>query len=314
MLIGIDGGGTKTALCLTKADGTVLNTVTGLGSNPADLGIPEAQLRLEAQLRQLLEPYAGLETPLTSMYAGIAGSANTETSKALHEFFVKLLPNTQFVDNGSDAFNALYGESDTGDGIALISGTGSSSFVLSEGEFHQVGGWGYLVDDAGSGFRVGADALRAAYRAYDGRGEKTMLMNMCLEKLETSFREAIPKIYAGGKRYIASFAYLAFEAFLNGDPIATDIIQNAANALRDHLTACLVWVKKRPAVCVVSGGLINNDVFFNMVQDALGEDRNNIIMQRPTVAPVYGALAKAARNASIPVTESFRENFIKGYR
>ena len=301
MLIGIDGGGTKTALCLADHNGNVIGQITGLGSNPADLGIEEAGRRLTEQLNQLLAPFGGSEARFTSMYAGIAGSANTETSAALREIFQKALPNTEFIGNGSDAFNALYGESEDDNGISLISGTGSSCFALSDGEVHQIGGWGYLVDDAGSGFRVGADVLSAAYRAFDGRGEDTMLKDMCLEKLGLPFREAIPRIYSGGKRYIASFTYTAFEAYMKGDKIAKEIILKNAEALADHLKAGVKWIKRRPVICVVSGGLINNpnDIFFRMVQDALGGLKSEIQMIRPVVPPVYGALAKAARNAGI---------------
>ena len=48
MLIGIDGGGTKTALVLAEENGRLLNTVKGLGSNPADIGLEECENRLRS--------------------------------------------------------------------------------------------------------------------------------------------------------------------------------------------------------------------------------------------------------------------------
>ena len=169
------------------------------------------------------------------------------------------------------------------------------------------------MDDAGSGFRVGADALKAAYRSYDGRGEKTKLEELCARRLELPLGEAIPRIYEGGKRYIATFSFAVLEAAHAGDAIAEGILSDAANALADHLRACLRFVSARPAVAVVSGGLIENDEILERVRAALGAQKNDVQLVRPDVAPVYGALVKAARNVGVPITETFRESFKRDY-
>lgn len=314
MLIGIDGGGTKTALCLTDNHGHVLSTYVGSATNPADVGLEECAKRLEAQLDALLAPFGGRSISLDSVYAGIAGSANKQTAKALYESLTRLLPGAKKIDNGSDAFNALYGESEDGCGITLIAGTGSSSFAITEKAITQIGGWGYMVDDAGSGFWIGKNALMAAYRDHDGRGGHTLLREMCEEHMDTPLSLAIPKIYEGGKHFIASFARVVFNAMEKGDAIAKKIIESAAYELAWHLRCCLKHMEKLPAVCVASGGLINNDLFLEMIKDALGEDRENIKMLRPEVPQVYGALCKAARNISVAVTPEFRKNFMSEYK
>ncbi len=35
------------------------------------------------------------------------------------------------------------------------------------------GGWGHLLDDHGSGYDIGLNALKAVLRSYDGRNAKT---------------------------------------------------------------------------------------------------------------------------------------------
>lgn len=314
MLIGIDGGGTKTALCLAREDGHIIMTHTGEGTNPADVGIRECTLRLEKQLDALLKDFGGRQAEIKSFYAGIAGSMNSKTAAAVHDSLVSLLPNCRLIDNGSDAFNALYGESEDGYGITLIAGTGSSSFALTESGTTQVGGWGYLIDDAGSGFSVGKAALMAAYRSYDGRGEKTILEESCLNKLGVGYKDAIPQIYEGGKHYIASFARTAFEAFEKGDKIAAGIIDEAAQAICVHLRACLSHITSFPTVCVAAGGLITNDVFFDMIKEKMGGDLKRMRLVRPVLPPVYGALVKAARNAGVKVNAEFKQNFMNDFK
>ena len=63
MLIGIDGGGTKTALVLAEKNGRLLNTVKGLGSNPADIGLEECENRLRSELDELLRGFGDFDYP-----------------------------------------------------------------------------------------------------------------------------------------------------------------------------------------------------------------------------------------------------------
>jgi N-acetylglucosamine kinase-like BadF-type ATPase len=57
-------------------------------------------------------------------------------------------------------------------GLAVIAGTGSIAFTLdAHGRDARAGGWGYLLGDEGSAFRVGLLGLRAACRAADGVGD-----------------------------------------------------------------------------------------------------------------------------------------------
>lgn len=314
MLIGIDGGGTKTDLCLAREDGHLLKYDRGLGTNPADLGMAECERRLLRELDCLLSNFNGRSANIVSVYAGIAGSGSAETKRALNAALIRLLPNARIVDNATDGFNALYGESEAGEGISLIAGTGSSAFALSNGEIHQVGGWGYLIDDAGSGYRLGAEALRAAYRAVDGRGEKTLLVETCEKQLEIPLLSAIPKIYEGGKRYVASFSYAALEAAKRGDAVAEGIITDAARALAEHLRVCTRHLHVFPAVTVICGGLIEHEEMLERVRKELGADEEKFRIVKPDIPPVYGSLVKAAWNAGIKADGNFRANFIADFK
>lgn len=313
LLVGLDGGGTKTALCLAREDGHVLKSVRGLGTNPSDLGMEECVRRLREELESLLSDQGGLSAPVESVYAGISGSGPKETKTALNAALRRLLPAARIVDNATDGFNALYGEAEAGEGISIISGTGSSAFALSGGEIHQVGGWGYLIDDAGSGYRLGADALRAAYRAADGRGEKTLLVEACEKRLGIPLLSAIPKIYEGGKRYVAEFSYAALDAAQRGDALAERILTDAAEALAEHLRVCARHLRVFPAVTVICGGLIEHEEMLSRVMSALGADAPKFRVVKPDVPPVYGALVKAAWNAGIATDGEFKQNFIADY-
>ena len=53
------------------------------------------------------------------------------------------------------------------DGGLIIAGTGSAGIALVDGQTTIVGGRGFLLGDDGAAARIGADAARAALRAFD---------------------------------------------------------------------------------------------------------------------------------------------------
>ena len=58
------------------------------------------------------------------------------------------------------------GKAFVGDKAMIICGTGSMLLMLDgEGRQHAAGGWGYLLDQAGSAYDVGKDAIRCALAA-----------------------------------------------------------------------------------------------------------------------------------------------------
>src|SRR5436305_8154 len=55
-------------------------------------------------------------------------------------------------------------------------GTGAGAAVIDDGALvRRADGYGWLVGDEGSGVWIGTEAVRAALRAYDGRGAPTTL-------------------------------------------------------------------------------------------------------------------------------------------
>ena len=78
----------------------------------------------------------------------------------------------------------MAGGTPDGWGVALISGTGSNCLGRArDGSIARVGGWGALMGDEGSGYALGARALRVAGQAFDGRAEAPALLDAALRHL-----------------------------------------------------------------------------------------------------------------------------------
>ena len=110
----------------------------------------------------------------------------------------------------------------------------SRSRSTRTGKDARAGGWGYLLGDEGSAFRIGLLGLRAACRAADDIGEPTALLPVLLKELGSSDpREFIPAVYRGkwDKAAIAGLAPLVLTAAANGDAVATAIFEQEAREL-----------------------------------------------------------------------------------
>lgn len=174
-LLGLDGGGTKTDVLLCTAEGeSVARCVSGPASITGQTE-EEAFSHIREAVTQVMQAIGGLSAPVEGFYAGISGGGLGANRKRFHALFEELLRGVRAWDNGSDSVNALSSGIGPGDGIIAIAGTGSSVFARCQGEMRQVGGWGYLVGDEGSGYDLGRRAIIAALRDLDGRGEKTLL-------------------------------------------------------------------------------------------------------------------------------------------
>ena len=307
MLIGIDAGGTKNELVLCEKDGRVVNRLTAPGSNAADLGPENAAMRIASQVRALVD---GHTETVDALFAGLSGGGAPAISGEVRAVLTRELPFVKSISNGSDALNGLYAGVGAGDGMVVIAGTGTSAFVRCGGVLTQVGGWGYLVDDAGSGYSIGRAVLNAAFRERDGRGESTRLTELVERQLGFNVLGAVPMIYQGGKRTVASFAPLAFEAADMGDRQALAIVDNACRELRLLISTCASHLKNAPYLASLLGSLWKAPRLLEGVRDLLSPDYR---LLRPDLPPVFGAAVAAAELARVSCGEAFHDRFAESY-
>lgn len=308
MIIGIDAGGTKNELVLCQNNGAVLAHMTGPGSNAADLGVDNAAKRVAAQVRRLA---AGHEGTIDALFAGLSGGGAPALRDALHAALIRELPDIRRIGNASDALNGLYAGVGAGDGMVVIAGTGTSAFVRRGGVLTQVGGWGYLVDDAGSGYSIGRAVLNAAFRERDGRGEATRLTELVERQLGFNVLGAVPMLYQGGKRTVASFAPLAFEAADQGDRAALAIVENACRELRLLIATGASHLENAPYLVSLVGSLWKAPRLLEGVRWQLSADYR---LLRPDLPPVFGAAVAAAELAHCPCEQAFHDLFAATFK
>lgn len=301
LFVGIDGGGSKTDFVLFEKDGTVRNLIRLQGSNPNDRGLDASLEVLCKGMEQLL---AG-RTP-QAVFAGIAGASIEDLRLAITAQLRDRFRTRADVD--SDAANVLSCAKKPENAMAIICGTGSCVFVRKNNNRYRLGGWGFLLDQAGSAYDVGKDAVRCALGAEDGLQEKTLMTMRVAELFGGNPYDGIPIIYKKGRPYLASLAHIVVESAQEGDSCAMNILNENAQRLADIIETAIRRFGL-PEEFVAAGSFFQNDLFRSIVERKAG-----IKLTLPDVPPVYGACIEALRSENIPIPTGFHDTFMESYR
>lgn len=301
--LGIDGGGTKTELVLADSQGEIIRQLFAQGCNPMDVGIEKTKKILREAISELCIgiPYSGI-----SVFAGIAGGNSGRMKEEITQFLGEM-GFCEF-DNDSDSLNIIAAGLGDKDGVAVIMGTGICAFARAEGKLSRVAGWGYFFDNGGSAYNLGRDAISAYYCALDGSGVATALTdkikrwadeNLALDtdEMETG-RLLLGKLYTGGKKLIAGFAPMVFEAAEEGDIVAKEIVdrnmEEAAHIIETARKKLGEKNEQKAVPVVIAGGLTKQERLLEFLSEKL-EEPEKCKLSILGCAPVMGAV-NLARN------------------
>lgn len=279
--IAIDGGGTKTETVLFQEDGAILARDIREGCNPNIVGLEQSCKTIRAGISAVTD---GHNIPV---YAGIAGALTGDNAIAMQR---RLSCEDLRIRVESDIMNVIYSVDNPGKCIAAIAGTGSSVFAYDGKTLHRAGGWGWIFDNAGSGYDIGRETIRACLACDDGMVSRGRLVDLAEEKLGATALEKLASLCGEGRDYIASFAPLAFEAMREGDETARKII----TATVARLAELINFVHSRYDCgnkAVIAGGLTRERSSLEpMIRDSVHSEVELIF---PDHDPIFGATRRA---------------------
>ncbi len=284
--LAIDGGGTKTYFLLFTEEGEVLDKLILSGSNPNAYGIEQTKSVLSEGIDLL-----GREADIVGIFAGISGASAGNNRQELHEFLKKRYPYVKSRVEG-DIHNVIFGVQGASNScIAAICGTGSVVYGYDGAELTRYGGWGYLFDNAGSGFDIGRDAIRHALMAEEGECPETQLSRAVREKVGGGIFENIGEIYAKGKDHIASFAPIVVDLAATGETEALAIVKRSTERLASLINRAAESSRFGDLV-IISGGLTSRrDVIEPLLRSAINKELKIVFADH---APIVGAAVKCA--------------------
>lgn len=261
--MGIDGGGSAVRCVIVKPDLTICGHSEGSTANPGVVGVDRAASSIQQAMCDSLVSADLGANQIAAVGIGVAGAAAHHSADWLKMVVQVVTPQALIVPS-ADYEIALVGALVQREGILILAGTGSLAYgVNAAGDTALVGGWGYLVDDAGSGYWIGIRALEAVIRADDGRGSETVLTPTLLKTLGLSRPyDLITWLYraeTARTREIAQLAPLVLEQAVKGDAVAQEIVTGAV----DELVLSAQTVIRRLAMdsppIAFAGGLLTDD-------------------------------------------------------
>ncbi len=298
-LLGIDGGGTRTTVWLADDRMSILSRVQAGPSNPVKLGIPAAQRELAKACHRAFREAHAQPRKLQAVCAGLAGGGGDLIQRRMLAWLRKEFPARAHMVT-TDAAITLAAALGERDGAIVIAGTGSIAYGRDEhGRTFQVGGWGSLFDDAGSGYDIGRRAIAAALQAHDGRGCATSLAeSICRELRLRKITDVVAKSLTA-QEISALFPLVQREARA-GDNVARSLCLEASADLAElALTMIRHLGRQQQRVRVVcSGGLFQSSsmirrAFARKVHESAALAQISLLRQEP----VQGALLLARQIA-----------------
>ncbi len=277
LLLGVDGGGTKTEAVIARrrSDGSLelLGVGTGGPANVQSVSAEQAWLQCLSAIEQAIGAYAQSPAARTAPLppadqlffrlgffamagAGSDAHAGAFADEALRSGIIGDLKITH------DARPLIGGGTPNDSGIALIAGTGSFAYGrTAAGSEDRCGGWGYLYGDEGSGYALAIAGLRSAVMACDGRGPTTALVTEFQQWLEiANLKSWLVTLRNWDRDQIAQAARVVTQCATSGDIVAGALVDQAAAALAQHIsTVARRSFAGQPINLVYSGGLLVGD-------------------------------------------------------
>lgn len=290
---GVDGGGTRLRVALIDERGRIGGWGEAGSGNLHDVGAE----RLGEHLRQAAEEalaQAGGGT-VARGFCAMASVGTAGERELVSELAARALGlSTDRVATDIDLRGALAGGLAGRPGICLIAGTGSSSYGRTAGgRALQVGGWGSLLDDEGSAYDLGRQALITVVRASDGRAPATPLRDSILKHLGLSTERELLAWVDGQpdpRPRVAGLARFVTAAAQAGQPAALSILERGARSLAE----CCATLARRldwsdPEVVPVGGLVESSALYFEVLERAVRAELPAARLVRPLLPPVLGA-------------------------
>jgi glucosamine kinase len=300
LVLGADGGGTKTLGILAETSGVeIARTQVGPG-NPNVAGVEGAAANIVDLLAGCCEAAGCSTADLGAVVLGLAGAGSRPireklTDRIRETLRARAIPEPAiFIE--TDARIALEGAFGGLPGAIVIAGTGS--VVLgknADGTTRMIGGWGRALGDEGSGFFLGAETVKRIAREMDGRSPASRLRALAEERFGWRSREALITAVYQDKFEIPSLSPLVMEAAAGGDEAAVEILQDGATLLAEQVAAFAVTQPPdQPVGIVFIGGLISGEtVYARLFADELRRSIPRVDIRPPQFPPAQGAILMA---------------------
>ena len=294
---GIDGGASKTVAVIADCNGTILGEGRAGPSNYHNIGVHAATLAINEALKRA-RAKAGLSAKPDIGVVALAGIDSKQD----------MITASRFVKNAGiakrsivihDSVAAIHATTKGKPGIVVNSGTGSFAAGMNgEGTYARAGGWGYIAGDEGSAYEIGLNAIKMAFRSFDGREDDTELTEILKKRfLVKEIDGLVSKIYHDGLT-VEQIAAVAHEVIrlARRDKVSRRILNEAGTQLGELVCTVAVrlnMTKLRFPVAAVGGNFRSGDCLMRALKSKVRTCCPRASVTYVHVEPALGSLTIA---------------------
>jgi N-acetylglucosamine kinase-like BadF-type ATPase len=312
-VVGMDGGGTKTAAVIADLAGNVLWNTVGGPANFQVIGVETSANTVLDMITQCCQRVGCKYESVASVVLGFTGAGRPSDQNRMRDGVLAVAGERQValkdVIVNSDARIALEGAFRGNPGMILIAGTGSILFGKdAEDNIHRVGGWGRFIGDEGSGYDIGRRGLGAVTKHLDGRGDVTILTTLVADRFGLKDQPTIIAEVYKNNFDIASVALLVLEAADQQDSVCAEIVSRAVDELLLHIRTMLGKIDFSGAakLAFVGSVLTHDNILSRMLRNEIHLQTPRVNLQEPECTPAYGAVLMALKSVAKSSRQSSR--------
>jgi len=297
--LGIDAGGTKTSAVLCNTSGTILRTCQLGPGNIAILDRGTIAQLIRNILDELLQ--GDPTNSIRGACCAFAGAGRPE-EKATASELIRTLGISQYtiMTDAEIRYYSIFGDDS---GILVSAGTGSICLLkTTDQRLLQIGGWGYLLGDEGSGYDIGRRAIKSvlqdlSYNESPSLFSRKLMLFYGLEKQEN----LISAIYSSPNppKFIASCAKFVCELADMNDHEAQEIVEETTSSLVQYALQATKLINHAPMekykVALAGGIFRNNSVVYRKFTEKIREKDLIFDYMKQELEPAAAAALYALR-------------------
>ena len=296
LLLGVDGGATKTVALIADPSGQVLGAGRSGSSDIHNEASPELAVDSVVACVQEAAATAGVDpADLAAPVFGLCGADWPEDVDYYARALTEHLALGQRPAVKNDAFNTLRAGRSDGIGVALVLGTGAA--VAARGPDGDTWFTGERIEASGAG-ELGRRAFELIIGGEYGAGPEPGFRHAAMDLYGVSSVEAmihaITRVGAPGRSSLGRLAPVLLEASHTGDPLAQDIIREHGRLLAGYVrrAAKRAGLGDAGTSVVLAGGVIKHRC--RDLRDAVAAALPEYSIESARLEPVHGALLMAA--------------------
>ncbi|MCL2718358.1 MAG: hypothetical protein FWE14_06225 [Lachnospiraceae bacterium] len=314
LIIGIDGGGTKSHLAVFDQTGKCVTVGKHgpLNHEVMEDSFTQLEKELSAFIKETLAGIGAVPADVAFAVMGIAG-VDTEKQHAVISAMVERIGLPHFI-LCNDAFLGVPAGCKGGVGICAINGTGSSMAAVDHSNATvQVGGIGPYSNDCGGSSWYSFKLLGAVYGELFKFEPKTIMTRMLFERLGIKdAKDYVEKITADiedGSLTLSELNIMVFQAVAQNDPVAISFLQESAEHYAGgiaHLASTLDFPDDQSLYVTLAGSVFVKEKTQNLLdllkfEIAKRLPRRNVEFQKLHTVPVAGAVYWAGKEAGFKI-------------